>query len=227
MKKISLPLFTMVELLVTISIIAILATMLLPAISKSMTKARSVMCISNLRNIGTATISYLGDSNDYLPPTITMGSAPYFDAMENYTGVKAVISKLGIKGAGIYYCPSDVFRKNNVADDRMRFSYGLNTYANANSSFTNMLKQGKVRNPGNFLYRADAGNFGSASPGYAVTMGANSYPFNVNTAIDNDSYGAVDFRHASLCEVLWLDMHCSSQKLSFFHGKSTQYLYQY
>jgi type II secretory pathway pseudopilin PulG len=227
MKKISLSSFTMVELLVTISIIAILATMLLPAISKSMTKARSVMCVSNLRNIGTATISYLGDSSDYFPPTITTGAAPYFDAMENYTGIKAATSKLGIKGAGIYYCPADVFRKNNVADDRMRFSYGLNGYTDVSSSFTSMLKSGKIRNPGKLLYRADAGKFSSSNPGSSVAIGANSYPFNVNTAIDNDSYGAVDFRHGSSCSVLWLDMHCSSEKIFLFYGTTTRYVYQY
>jgi len=108
--------FTLTELLVVIAVIAILAAMLLPALSKSKGRTQSIACLNNLRQLSTCWQLYAGDYNDLMVPNDNItGGAPGPSWCQG-TGIletNTTVIEAGLlfgynRSTALYRCPADV-----------------------------------------------------------------------------------------------------------------------
>ena len=102
--------FTIIELLVVISIIAILASMLLPALNNAREKAKSLKCLSQLKQIGGSMLLYTND-NDSMIPGYKMNDTVNTDP---YRWV-AVLCEYSSYMPWLWSCPSSPQSKNASA----------------------------------------------------------------------------------------------------------------
>ncbi len=119
--------FTLVELLVVVAVIALLIGMLLPALARSREAARSVQCMSNMRQLGVLTQSYAHDYRGVMPRSqhsaFPHRVAPWGYAFFAYiTGDSYKSDDVAWRNVlnGVYRCPRD--------SRTTRWSYGFNVY---------------------------------------------------------------------------------------------------
>jgi prepilin-type N-terminal cleavage/methylation domain-containing protein/prepilin-type processing-associated H-X9-DG protein len=147
--------FTLIELLVVIAIIALLAALLLPALSRAKAHAWSVRCVSNLRQVGLGMRLYADDFNELYPESGTVIPWDTVDSMPPFGSGKASWMQQLISytvNTNLYHCP---------ADERSSYSYfnGVRAAYVALNNNRGSVNSKLIRYPSAFVSRGDTVDF--------------------------------------------------------------------
>lgn len=176
--------FTIIELLMVISIIVILAALLMPALRSARAQARKIDCAGNLKQIGAALYMYLDDYNG----CITRGSS---NSADNYASMLAPYLNV-VKKSGIAWNMSGKVYICNSIPPEYTYSYAQNAWSGYTDSSKKYRNISDFTNPARIFFLCD---------------GANQILF-------NDSYiDYFEPRHVGTGNCVFMDGHTGSKKV--------------
>ncbi|MDO9465016.1 MAG: prepilin-type N-terminal cleavage/methylation domain-containing protein [bacterium] len=182
----SLHSFTLIELLVVIAVIALLASMLLPALLGAREMGRRIKCVSNLKQMYMAFVMYANDYDDYVVPLQT---APYYGGPAWYKAdqLPVYLNKNLGTNQRVFKCPSDT-NKSTVIDYNT-ISYGYNYWHvghHGGDIYVGYIRLSKIDEPSRTMVFADG--YGSNE---AYRMMIRNYGYDIDTGRHNNGANLV------------------------------------
>lgn len=224
--------FTLIELLVVIAIIAILAAMLLPALSKAKQKAHTISCLSTLRQWGLGFRLYADENSDFVPeegsigdainakslPTVNNLEEAWYNSVAKFIGQKSMVDLYTatppiIPAPGtpsLYTCPAAPVPRKNPSLNWAYFMYGENNRLCVNRSTraagTPQTKLTGVTKPTDTIFVAELDGNGASDSQISLSGVTGQYAVG---------------RHANKGNFSFVDGHSATIKTNDFWRTST------
>lgn len=196
--------FTIIELLVVVSVIAILFSLLLPALKTAKEYGRITQCLANLKQMGIITFNYAEEQNGYIYPAVYNNNmwsqilliSGAFDGVPVYPKYDSIPAYCRPK---IMACPTRYQTLPGFAiHENMKLHYGVNLYLagykNATLGYSNIPKLSGISMPSNRFVLTETNGY---SYTYATTYGSNLF---------------LDYRHNGGINLLFVDGHVAFRK---------------
>ena len=201
--------FTLIELLIVISIIAILVSLLLPALKAAREKARGASCTSNLKQVGIGQFLYQSDFDGAILPygiAADGGILRSFQILvrDRYLDMKTIQCETTLASTHEFFRlfynkrPDDSWFEPSKSGYWCNGGYGMNwKFGSEESSTYRPHRNSHVKRPSSILYYAETKQSGNAMPSYIAVGGVNSI-------------SRLWPQHDGVCNLLMFDGHTDS-----------------